>query len=132
MDSCVIKDHFEETRVLVEGREGNDISKLVLRERRHLGEKGVVFSLLVRNAENGKIISGPEIISKGLATEDREAQLILDAKKLVKKVVSNYESTVRDHGPEMDLQETIRIELRRFFFNSIGKKPTVLPIILDL
>ncbi|MBI2711383.1 MAG: ribonuclease J, partial [Bdellovibrio sp.] len=131
-NSCVIAEHMEETRVLVEGREGNDISKLILKERRQLGEKGVVFSLMVRNAENGRIISGPEIISKGLAPQEREAQLILDAKKLVKKVVSNHEAAARDHGPDSDLQETIRIELRRFFFNAIGKKPIVLPIILDL
>ena len=131
-ESCAVVEHMEETRVLVEGKEGNDITKLILKERRQLGEKGIVFSLLVRNAENGQLISGPEIISKGLAAEDREAQLILDAKKVVKKVVSDFEKNTRDHGPHSDLQETIRIELRRFFFSSIGKKPTVLPIILDL
>jgi ribonuclease J len=131
-DSCRVVEHFEEPRVLVEGREGNDISKLVLRERRQMGEKGVVFSLMVRNAETRRIISGPEIISKGLTHEDREAWLIEEAKKLVKKVISDHDRTIGGRGPEMDLQETIRIELRRFFNQNMGKKPIVLPIILDL
>jgi ribonuclease J len=138
--SCKIVEHMEETRVLVEGREGHDISKLLLKERRQIGEKGVVFSLLVRNAESGKIISGPEILSKGLTHEDREAWLIEEAKKLVKKVVSDFEHHAGGRGPargpargpEGDLQETIRIQLRRFFFQNIGRKPIVLPIILDL
>lgn len=130
--SCKIIQHLEETRVLVEGREGNDISKLLLRERRQMGEKGVVFSLLVRNVETRKIISGPEIISKGLTHEDREAWLIEEAKKVVKKVVADFEAGTNDRGPEGDLQETIRVQLRRFFFHNIGRKPVVLPIILDL
>ncbi len=131
-NSCKIIEHMEEPRVLVEGREGNDISKLVLRERRQMGEKGVVFSLMVRNAESRRIISGPEIISKGLANEDREGWLIEEAKNIVKKVIQQYDQGFGERGPEMDLQETIRIELRRFFNQNIGKKPIVLPIILDL
>ncbi len=132
-DSCQVTQKLEETRVLVEGREGNDISKLILKERRQLGEKGVVFSLLVRNAESMRILSGPEIISKGLTHESREGWLIEEAKNVVKKVIADYDRNLSEiHGPGMDLQETIRIELRRFFFQNIGKKPTVLPIVLDL
>ena len=131
-ETCQVIDHMEETRVLVEGREGNDVSKLVLRERRHLGEKGIVFALMVRNAENRRIISGPEVITKGLAHEEREGWLVEEAKNLAKKIILQYEKTIGQAGPEMDLQETIRIELRRFFNSNIGKKPVVLPIILDL
>ncbi len=132
-DSCRVIEHFEEPRVLVEGREGNDVSKLVLKERRQIGEKGIVFSLLVRNADSRKIISGPEIITKGLASETNEAFLVEEAKALVKKVVGKWEKDNRtERGPEFDLQETIRVELRRFFDRTIGKKPVVLPIVLDL
>jgi ribonuclease J len=131
-DSCRVVDHMEEPRVLVEGREGNDVSKLILRERRQLGEKGVVFSLLVRNAESRRIIAGPEIISKGLTHESREGWLIAEAKALVKKIIANYDQELGGRGPSADLQETIRVELRRFFNANIGRKPTVLPIILDL
>lgn len=125
-------DHIEETRVLIEGAGGQDISKLVLSERRKLGEKGVVFSLLVRNADSRGIIAGPEIIFKGLVAPEAEAQLIGEAREIVKKVVEDYQKSAKMSESRADLQETIRIELRRFFNQNLGKKPTVLPIVLDL
>jgi ribonuclease J len=131
-NSCRIIQQLDETRVLMEGREGNDISKLLLRERRQMGEKGVVFSLLIRNKETNKIISGPELISKGLTHEDREAWLLEEAKKIVKKVVLDFEHSPNDRGPDGDLKETMRVQLRRFFSHNIGRKPVVLPIILDI
>jgi len=131
-DHCRVVDHMDEPRVLVEGRDGSDVSRLVLKDRRQMGEKGVVFSLLVRNQVTRRIISGPEIISKGLAHENVEAALIDEAKDLVRKLIVDYEDDVASNAPESDLQETIRVELRRFFNSHLGKKPTVLPIILDL
>lgn len=132
LDSIEITEQLESNRVLVEGREGNDVTKLVLKDRRQLGEKGVVFSLLVRNSESRKILSGPEIICRGLVNESREGWLIDEAKKIVKSVVQGYEQDVADGDYSQDLQELIRIELRRFFNENIGKKPIVLPLILDL
>lgn len=125
-------DELEETRVLVEGRDGQDISKIVLKERRQMGEKGLVFTLLVRNADNRKIISGPEVILKGLVGDGAEIELVNAAKKLVTKVVANYEVEMLNGKVNMDLQETIRIELRRFLNDRIGKKPIVVPIVLDM
>ncbi len=131
-DSCRVVEHMEEPRVLIEGREGNDVSKLVLKDRRSLGEKGIVFSLMVRNAESRRIVSGPEIITRGLVSESLEGWIIEEARNVVKKIIAEYDRGIGNNAPKMDLQETIRIELRRFFNQNIGKKPTVLPIILDL
>ncbi|MFN7685927.1 MAG: ribonuclease J [Oligoflexia bacterium] len=131
-DQIEVVEKLEEPRVLIEGREGNDVSKLVLKDRRQLGEKGVVFALLVRNAESRRILTAPEIMTKGLASEQVEQWLVEEAKNLVKRLVREYELQVSTQGIESDLQENIRIELRRFFLSNLGKKPTVMPIILDL
>jgi ribonuclease J len=131
-DSIAVVDKIEEPRVLVEGREGNDVSKLVLKDRRQLGEKGVVFSLLVRNSESRRIIAGPDIIARGLASEQVESWLLEEAKNRVRHLVQEHELKMATTGVEPDLQENIRIELRRFFLANLGKKPTVMPIILDL
>lgn len=130
--SCQVIEHIEEPRVLVEGRDGADISRLVLKERRMMGEKGIVFSLMVRNAETRRIMAGPEIICKGLVAEDREPALIEEAKDVARRVLVQYEDQLRVGMVHMDLQETVRIELRRYFNQQIGKKPIVLPMILDL
>jgi ribonuclease J len=130
--SFKITEKLEEPRVLIEGREGNDISKLVLKERRQMGETGLVFALMVRNVETRRIISGPEIITKGLTDAGREGFLVEEAKKLAQKIIIQYEDELRQNMHRMDLQETVRVELRRFFNANVGKKPVVLPIILDL
>ncbi len=131
-DRIEVAETFEEGRVLVEGREGADISKLVLKDRRQIGEKGIVFSLLVRNSDTRRIMSIPEVISRGLTGEEMEPHLMEEAKTVVQKVIKQYEAEIREGNFNMDLQETIRVELRRFFNQNLGKKPVVLPIILDL
>lgn len=97
-----------------------------------MGEKGIVFSLMVRNQETRRIISGPEIIFRGLVEEGREPALIEEAKNIARRVIIQYEDELRQGSVQMDLQETVRIELRRFLNQQLGKKPIVLPVILDL
>ena len=118
--------------MLVEGREGSDVTKLVLKERKALGEKGVVFAMMVRNAESRRIVSGPEVITKGLASESMEGFLVEEARNVARKVVENYERSLTERGPAFDLQEEVRLGLRRFFNGNLGKKPTVIPIIIDV
>jgi ribonuclease J len=125
-------EQFEEPRVLVEGRQGGDVSKLVLKDRRVLGERGVVFALLVRNEESRRIIAGPELVSKGFANETLAPHLMDEARKLVKKLINEYDRELREGQPEPDFQETVRVELRRFFERNLGHKPTVMPMILDI
>ena len=125
-------DHFEEPRVLIEGRDGTDISKLVLKERRQLGEKGVVFVLMIRNAESHHILAGPEVLAKGLVSESMEGWLIEEAKNAARRVVERYTQSLDERGPPFDVQEEVRVELRRFFNANINKKPTVVPLVLDI
>jgi ribonuclease J len=127
-ESCRIVDHLEEARVLIEGRDGKDVSKLLLRDRRQMGEKGMVFSLLVRNCQTGKVILGPEIFCRGLIHEKKQPELLKKARRVVQDTLSRYGSP----SQEVDLQENIRVALRRFFHRAIGRKPVVLSTVLDL
>jgi ribonuclease J len=131
-DSLTKVGQLEEHRVLVEGREGGDISKIVLKERRALGEKGIVFSLIVRNRNSGRIVAGPQIFAKGLVHEDTESWLIEESIKVVRKLIQDYEWALDRDESFGDLQEMIRVSLRRFVDQNIGKKPTVLSVILEL
>ncbi len=131
-NSCKIVEHLEDNRIFVEGRDGADVSKLVLKDRKQLGEKGVVFTLMVRSAESRKILSEPEVLARGLVNEQFEGWILEECKAIVKKLIVEYETGIINGEPEMDLQEVVRIQLRRFLNQNIGKKPVVLPIILDL
>ncbi len=125
-------DRLETERILVESRDGVDISKVVLKDRRQMAETGIVFAMLVRKADSRTIIAGPEIFTKGIASEDMESWLVDDAKEIARKVIDSYENKPAN-APDFDLAEEVRIHLRRFFKqNCGGKKPVVLPIVLDL
>lgn len=122
--------HMEENRVLIEGEGGTDVSKLVLKDRRKVAETGIVFSVLIRNANSGKILGGPDIMSRGFVEESIQAELFEGAKQVVLAILRDIEDTHRENSA--DTQEEIRIGLRRYFNSRVGKKPVVVPILIDV
>jgi len=131
-DSIQIVDEITELRVLVAGREGSEVTKTLLKDRRRLGEMGVVFCLLTREKDSGKILSKPEIIAKGLVNESMEPWLLEEAVKVVQDQIIKYKQDLKMGVVNKDFAEEIRIELRRFLERNIGKKPTVIPLIMDV
>jgi ribonuclease J len=132
-NSLAIVDEITELRILVDGREGNEITKTLLKDRRRLAETGVVFCLLAREKDSGRILTKPEIMAKGLVGEAFEKWLIEEAVKVVDGEIRDYKKELK-HGVSDSamLAENIRIALRRFFERNTGKKPTVVPLILDV
>lgn len=123
---------IEELKVLVDGREGVEITRDVLRDRRRLAETGVVFCLMAREKETQKILTKPEIIAKGLINASFEPWLIDEATKLVEDMIIRYKQDLALGPIDYDFAEDVRIELRRFLERNTGKKPTVVPILLDV
>lgn len=123
-------DHVEENRVLIEGESGSDVSKVTIKDRRKVAETGIVFSVLIRNSVTGRIMAGPDIITKGLVEEGQEGDLFERAKEVVLAILDDA-SAVAKNKP-VDLQEEIRVGLRRYFYSRLGKKPVVMPIIVDV
>ncbi len=131
-DSIQIVDQITELRVLVAGREGTEITKTLLKDRRKLGEMGVVFCLMTREKDSGKILSKPEIIARGLVSESMEPWLLDEALNIVQGQIEKYKQDLKMGVINKDLAEEIRVELRRFLERNIGKKPTVIPLIMDV
>lgn len=131
-DGIQIVDEITELRVLVAGREGDEITKTLLKDRRRLGEMGVVFCLMTREKDSGKILSKPEIIARGLVNETMESWLLDEALKVVQEQIQRYKKELNQGVINKDFAEEIRVELRRFFERNIGKKPTVIPMIMDV
>jgi ribonuclease J len=131
-DQITIVDEVSELRVLVAGRSGNEITKSLLKDRRKLAEAGVVFCLLTREKDSGKILSKPELIAKGLVSESMEPWLIEESLKVVEEQIQKYKQDLKMGVKSKDFGEEVRIGLRRFFENHIGKKPTVIPLIMEV
>lgn len=131
-DSLRLVQHIEETRVLIETREGADITKTVLKDRRKLAEMGILFVLMVRNTETGRLVSPPQVITRGIAKEERESSLIEETTRIVQRVFRQYEKSFQEGAIQEDIHELIRVEIRRFLFKQFGKKGVVVPIVLDI
>lgn len=125
-------DEILELRVLVDGREGNEVTKSLLKDRRKLAETGVVFCLMVREKHSGKILSKPQLMGRGLVNESFEQWLQEEALRVIDDELGRYRRDLKKGFIDPDLGENIRIELRRFYERNIGKKPTVVPVILDV
>ena len=129
----LLKDSFRlEQRVpvectLVDGKGVGDVGYAVLKERRILGDEGMVIVVLVVDSETGSILHGPEMISKGFVFEQHYSHLLEDAKCLVLDEIE----AVRP-GQLGRLQEGIRSSLRRFFRRVLERDPVVVPVISEV
>lgn len=107
---------------LVDGKGVGDVGASVLRERRILGDEGIVIVSIILDAATGHILEGPDIISLGFVYEQQLKHVLEDAKCLVLDEMEEQESPSR-------LKETIRASLRRFFRRVLERDPIVMPII---
>lgn len=130
-DEVTVEDHVETGRVLVDGKGVGDVEGLVLRDRRHLAEDGLVIASLVINKETGEVLSGPDIFSRGFIHEESKPE-ILDAAKCI--IFEILDRLIEDDF-EVDcagLQTEIRRELKRFFNRTLDRRPVIYPIVVDI
>ena len=112
---------------LVDGKGVGDVGTAVLRERRILGDEGLVIVLLVLDAETGMVLHGPEMFSKGFVFEQQYSHLLEDAKCLVLDEIE----AIRP-GQLTRLQDGIRASLRRFFRRVLERDPVVVAIVSEI
>ncbi len=112
---------------LVDGKGVGDVGTAVLRERRILGDEGMVVVVLVLDSETGSILHGPEMFSKGFVFEQRYSHVLEDAKCLVLDEIE----AVRP-GQLTRLQDGIRSSLRRFFRRVLERDPVVVPVVTEI
>ena len=108
----------------MDGKGVGDVGYAVLKERRILGDEGMVIVVLVVDSETGSILHGPEMISKGFVFEQHYSHLLEDAKCLVLDEIEAARP-----GQINRLQENIRSSLRRFFRRVLERDPMVVPVI---
>jgi len=123
-----ILDRIEETRIMGEIGSRFEGSKRLLKTRRKLAEAGVLVAVGHCRKGSRRLISDPEIILQGMGDEAREEKLMVHARSIFQDVLADYEGEV---VPLSEIEEDVRIELRRFLRNHFGKKVTVLPVLIE-
>lgn len=118
-------------RVLVDGKGVGDVGGLVLRDRRHLSEDGLVIASVVIDKETKEILSGPDIFSRGFIHEETMPELLEGAKCVILEIFDRLHEADLEWDC-LDLQMEIRRELKRFFNRILDRRPVIHPIVVDI
>ena len=115
--------------ILVDGLGVGYVGNIVLRDRRHLSEDGLIIVVITITKE-GKVVSGPDIISRGFVYVRESEDLIEDAKNVVRKILNDDS---RDNLKDWNgLKSDIRDNLRSYIFKNTKRNPMILPIIMEV
>ncbi|HEX5773700.1 MAG TPA: ribonuclease J [Geomobilimonas sp.] len=125
-----ITDKVETGRVFVDGKGIGDVGDVVLKDRKHLSQDGMVVVIIGINQGSGEIIYGPDIVSRGFVFEDESQEYLDEARKVVEDTLALHNVEVMaDWG---EVRQEVRRVLRRFFNKTIERRPVILPLILEM
>ena len=116
--------------ILVDGLGVGDVGNVVLRDRQHLAEDGIIIVVLALNREEGYLYSGPDIVSRGFVYVRESDELMDEARQLVTEVALNcLDKGIKDWGK---IKNTIRDHLGDYVWKKTKRRPMILPVILEV
>jgi ribonuclease J len=118
-------------RVLIDVTRVGEVGDEVLRDRRHLAGDGVIVAVVAINRQTGALVGEPELVARGFVVGDNEADsLFRDAAAVIAECIGA--SGVEERGDQGLMTEKLRGELRRFFKKRSGRRPLVLPVLMEI
>ena len=118
-------------RVCIDSGSVDDaVEEMVIRDRRHLSEDGIVLPIIAINRQTGRMESLPEIVSRGFALAEDGSEFMARARQVVAKTLegSNQEEKT-DWGV---MKEKTRADLKRFIVKETSRRPLIMPVILEI
>lgn len=116
--------------VLVDGIGVGDVGSIVLRDRKHLGEDGLIVVVATLDSLDKHVIAGPDIVSRGFVYVRESEDLIEEAKSVALGVLESCaDKKLRDWGV---MKTKVKDELYKFFHNKTRRNPVILPIIMEV
>ncbi len=115
--------------ILVDGLGVGDVGNVVLRDRKHLSQEGLVIVVMAIDRDEGRLISGPDIVSRGFIYVRDNEDIIDNTQELVREILSANSLTGDNWA---NLKNVIKDEVHGYIFEKIKRNPMVLPIILDV
>ena len=117
-------------RVLVDGLGVGDVGNIVLRDRQHLAQDGLIVIVLTMDSQTGEVVAGPDVISRGFVYVRESENLMDDVKSVVRHEVSKCEERgVRDWST---IKSTVKENLRDYLFIKTKRNPMIIPIIMEV
>lgn len=117
-------------RVLVDGLGVGDVGSIVLRDRQHLSQDGLIVIVLTMDSSTGEVIAGPDVISRGFVYVRESENLMDDVKSVVRHEIKKCEEKgIRDWST---IKSTTRENLRDYIFAKTKRNPMIIPIIMEV
>lgn len=117
-------------RVLVDGLGVGDVGNIVLRDRRLLSQDGILIVVITMNKENGAIIAGPDIVSRGFVYVRESEELMEDAKEKVRIALEKCEE--KQITEWATIKSNVREILGKYLYEKTRRRPMILPIIMEV
>lgn len=117
-------------RILVDGLGVGDVGAIVLRDRKHLSEDGLIVVVATIEGEFGTLVSGPDIVSRGFIYIRESEELIDQSKRIIKDVLDKCsEKNIKEWGA---IKLNIKYSLSDYIYKKTKRSPMILPIIMEI
>ncbi|HCH28387.1 MAG TPA: RNase J family beta-CASP ribonuclease, partial [Ruminococcaceae bacterium] len=117
-------------RVLIDGLGIGDVGSIVLRDRKHLAEGGIIVVTIVVDSKTREVLSRPEIVSRGFVFVKESEELMLQIENAVYDILEAcYRANVRDWNV---YKTRVKDGVSKFLYNKTHRSPMVLPVIVEI
>jgi ribonuclease J len=116
-------------RVLVDGKGIGEVGDVVLRDRRHLSEDGLVLAVLAIAQQSGDLVAGPDLVSRGVVADEASPEVFDAARSVILEALEGINPESRTDPGEV--KEEVRKALRRYF-KRMDRRPVILPFVLEM
>ena len=117
-------------KILVDGLGVGDVGNIVLRDRQHLSQDGLIIIVMTMDSSSGEIVSGPDVISRGFVYVRESENLMDDVKRVIREEVKRCEDKkITDWST---IKSTLKDNLRDYIFQKTKRNPMILPIIMEV
>jgi len=128
--SCEYTGSVQSGIILVDGLGVGDVGNVVLRDRQHLSQDGLIIVVLTMNGDTGEVIAGPDVISRGFVYVKESENVMDDIKQVVRHDVRRCEEQGIKEWTTIKL--SIRENLRDYIFSKTKRNPMIIPVVMEI
>lgn len=117
-------------RIFVDGKGVGDVGNLVLRDRQRIGTDGIIIIIIGIEKLTGKVMSGPDIVSKGFVFEDESKDIYDEMKYVITDLLGELEQELKSEW--VVVKNRVQNRLRRYLIKKMERRPMIIPIIIEM
>jgi ribonuclease J len=129
-DGATVAGRAEVGRRLIDGTRTGEVADEVLRDRRHLAGDGLIVPMLAVNMQTGELAGTPEIITRGFVVDEASEALLRDATAMIRDAVRD--APIEERTDVGLLRERVRSELQRVLRRKAGRRPLIVPVVMEI